>query len=97
MQRPASLPEQLLTTTHQGMGMTRRKQPVLPGGMEDFSGLQVLDNPLSRMLRHPAVLPRSAAPDPLMEEAQFLLKTRISVKNEVNAVSTVERRKHGDS
>lgn len=54
----------------------------------DSSGLQVLDNALSRMLRHPAVLSRSAAPCTLMEETQFLLKTRISVKNEVNAVST---------
>lgn len=88
LQGPASLLEQLLTTTCQGMGMTRRKQAVLPGGMGDFSGLQVLDSPLSRMLRHPAVLSRSAAPGTLMEETQFLLKTRKSVKNEVNAVST---------
>lgn len=95
LQRPASLPEQLLTTTRQGMGMTRSKQAVLPGGMGDFSALQVLDNPLSRMLRHPAVLLRSAAPGPLTEGTQFLLRTRISVKNEVNAVSTVEKEARG--
>lgn len=53
----------------------------------DFSGLQVLDKPLSRMLRQPAVLWRSA-PGTLMDETLLLLRTRISVKNEVNAVST---------
>lgn len=53
----------------------------------DCSALQVLDKPLSRMLRHPAALWRSA-PGALMDETLFLLKTRISVKNEVNAVST---------
>lgn len=46
----------------------------------DSSGLQVLDNPPSRMLRHPAALSRSA-PGTLMEETEFLPKTRISVKN----------------
>lgn len=43
----------------------------------------------------PSSAPRSAAAGPLMEEPQFLLKNKNTVKNRVNAVSTVEKEARG--